>query len=360
MKKRLDLLAHGVRFMMRSGVAAGIPPIVQLEPSNVCNLGCLTCPTGAGLMKRAPFAMPFYTYRNVIDQIKDHALLLVFWSWGEPFMNKDACRMIRYAKDCGLFVHSSTNGHFFTVKEQARALIDSGLDSLIVAVDGLDQQTYEKYRKRGNFKHVIKSIENLISERSKAGARHPLLTFRFIVMKHNEHQLEGVRDFAKDLGVDVVTFRSAVIRRKGVDLENSLAPKTPRFRRFINNSGPLAVSMIKAEKNYCHRPYANLTILSNGDIVLCENDFDATLPLGNVAKKSILEILSSDQSRQLYKEFCFDLNSFSFCRECELRDTKHTTANVQTIFLNSELHDNNKNNSRKLSLYSMDIEGETA
>ncbi len=101
-------------------------------------------------------------------------------------------------------------------KEQARKVIDTGLDSLIVAVDGLDQPTYEKYRKGGNLQSVINSIENLLAERSSAGAHHPLITLRFIVMKHNEHQVDRVKDFGKALGVDVVTFRSAVVRRSNI------------------------------------------------------------------------------------------------------------------------------------------------
>ena len=52
------------------------------------------------------------------------------------------------------------------------------------------------------------SIENLVAERKALGARHPLIIFRFIVMKHNEHQVGQIKDFAQRLGVDLVTYRS--------------------------------------------------------------------------------------------------------------------------------------------------------
>ena len=341
-KKRLCLFTHGVRFMMRAGVAAGIPPIVQLEPVNVCNLHCLTCATGSGLMTRPREIMPFKTFRSVIDQVKGHSVLLVFWSWGEPFMHKDAPRMIRYAKNSGLLVHTSTNGHFFTTKEQAKAVVDSGLDSLIIAMDGLDQKTYEKYRRGGDLKKVVQSIENLISERAKAGTGKPLLTFRFIVMKHNEHQVHKVIDFSKRLGVDFVTFRSAIVRRKSVDLEESLTPQALEFQRFTTTDRPSNKIRPSRHSHYCHRPYANLTVLSNGDVVACENDFNATLPLGNMTQQSLREILASRQSKAFYHQFHDNPNNFSFCRECDLRDLKHATANVQTIVLNRALTHNEK------------------
>ena len=94
-KKRLNFLIQGMQLMTRSSHLVSIPPILQIEPSNRCNLHCLTCATGAGLMNRPAVQMPFDMYRRVIDQVKDHVCLIVFWSWGEPIVNKDAYRMIR-------------------------------------------------------------------------------------------------------------------------------------------------------------------------------------------------------------------------------------------------------------------------
>ncbi len=342
-KKRLNFLVQGMQLMKRSVYRMGIPPILQIEPSNICNLRCLTCATGAELMKRPAALMPLDMYRGVIDQIKDYVCLLVFWSWGEPFINKDAFRMIRYAKDKGLLVHSSTNGHYFHTREEARKVIDSGLDSLIVAVDGLDQLTYEKYRKGGSLQRVISSIKNIVAERASAGVQHPLITLRFIVMKHNEHQVDRVKEFAEDLGVDRITFRSAVVRRSTLDLQERLTPHASEFQQSSCNGFLYGVNPIERLNNYCHRPYANLTVFSNGDVVTCENDFNAVYPLGNVADQSICRILSSGKSRTFLKTFRKDLDRFIFCRECENRCMKRHTANVKTFILNREFCNHEKN-----------------
>ncbi|MFH1371534.1 MAG: radical SAM protein [Planctomycetota bacterium] len=324
---------------MRLARRFGFPPILQIEPTNMCNLRCLTCATGSKMMKRPGVLMPFETFRSIIDQVKDYVYFLAFWSWGEPFLHKDAFRMIRYARDQGIIVHCSTNGHFFDTRERARQVIESGLDSLIVAVDGLDQQTYVKYRKGGELNRVIKSIENLVAERSSAGVKHPLITFRFIVMKHNEQQLDQVRDFAEGLGVDVLTFRSAVVQRSEVNLEDKLAPSLVKFQQHESEGSPAGENRAKRCRFICNRPYANLTIFSNGDVVSCENDFDSVMPLGNVSDKSLHEIISSERSRSFLEKFHRDLDQMPFCRSCEMRDMKYHTANVDTCILNREFYE---------------------
>jgi hypothetical protein len=72
LRKRLNLVIQGLQLMMRTVNRIGLPPILQLEPANICNLSCLTCATGSGLMKRAPVMMPFELYQKIIDQVKDH------------------------------------------------------------------------------------------------------------------------------------------------------------------------------------------------------------------------------------------------------------------------------------------------
>jgi radical SAM protein with 4Fe4S-binding SPASM domain len=343
-QKRINHLLQGVQLLTRTVHRICIPPILQLEPSNLCNLNCLTCVVGAQMMSRPSALMPAEMYRNIIDQVKNFVHLLVFWSWGEPFTNKDAISMIRYAKDQGLLVHTSTNGHFFQKREQARQVVDSGLDSLVVAVDGIDQATYEKYRKGGRLNLVIKSIENLVAERISVGVTHPLITFRFIVMKHNEHQINRVRDFAKQLGVDLVSFRSAVVQRCEVNLEDRLAPNLAEFQQFTYEGSPSAGQRIRQDNVYCHRPYANLTVFSNGDVVSCENDFNATIPFGNVSNQSLNEILSSKQARVFFEKFRENLDHLHFCKDCEIRDMKHQTHNVQTHILNREIYKREKTN----------------
>ncbi|MDY0092628.1 MAG: radical SAM protein [Candidatus Vecturithrix sp.] len=343
LRKRLNLLVQGLQINIRPGSRIGIPPILQIEPTNTCNLRCLTCAVGADIMERPSTIMSFDMFQNIIDQVKDSVCFLAFWSWGEPFINKEACRMIRYAKDQGIIVHTSTNGHFFTTRERARDVIHSGLDSLIFAVDGLDQATYEKYRKNGDLQRVMTSIENLVAERKALGAHHPLIIFRFIVMKHNEHQVAQVKNFAQRLGVDLVTYRSAVVQRSGkIDLENDLTPNSAEYQQYDYDGVPQSTHRVKHQSFSCHRPYANLTIFSNGEVVPCENDFNATSSFGNVMQQSLRDILSSPRANAFLRGFRNNPDQYTFCRTCEFHDIKHETANVETHILNREYYEHTR------------------
>lgn len=334
LKKRFGLLKSGVRTKFGAAFRRSFPPIIQIEPTNTCNLKCLTCATGSGLISRSSTFMPFDTFRDIIDQIYTHACLLVFWSWGEPFIHKNACDMIRYAKNRGLLVHASTNGHFFTHRKNARKVIESGLDSLIFAVDGLDQNTYEKYRRGGNLKSVKTSIKNIIRERKVACVQHPRITLRFIVMKHNEHQVNQVNAFAEKLGVDAVAFRTAAVKRGEINLESSLTPSSKKYQRNPVTRHSKKDFNIRL-KNKCNRPYANLTIFANGDVVTCERDMNAILPLGNVNTKSIKDILASSQIKTFLDKFRHHPDQIPFCASCEHRTLK--TVNVKTYLTNAVL-----------------------
>src|SRR5208337_3213314 len=97
---------------------------------NYCNLRCPFCPVTLGL-GRGLGHMKLDMFTEIIDQLRDYLLLILFWDWGEPFLNPDAYEMIQYARKCGIKVISSTNGHVFASGDHARKVVHSGLDALI-------------------------------------------------------------------------------------------------------------------------------------------------------------------------------------------------------------------------------------
>lgn len=125
----------------------GFPTILQVEPTTRCNLRCRICPVANGL-GRSVGDMDLPRFRQLIDELGEYLLLIMFWDWGEPFLNPDAYAMIRYARDAGVRVVCSTNGHVFADREHARQVVDSGLDVLVFSVDGITQETFVSVRSR--------------------------------------------------------------------------------------------------------------------------------------------------------------------------------------------------------------------
>ena len=94
----------------------GWPTHLAIEPSAFCNLKCSLCPVSSGL-KRPQGLMAFDTFTKILDEVGSSVFTLLFWGWGEPFLNPRAFDMIAYARSKGAKVVSSTNGHLFAREE---------------------------------------------------------------------------------------------------------------------------------------------------------------------------------------------------------------------------------------------------
>ena len=150
------------------------PSTLMVEPTNVCNLHCPACPTGAGILNRPPRAMSFDEFRNILDQALDppgYLRRVTLFNYGEPFLCKDLLRMVRCAADRGLETFTSTNGQFFGGEKIADEVVASGLTELLVCLDGADQETISRYRKDANFDEILSGIRRILAARAKAGAR---------------------------------------------------------------------------------------------------------------------------------------------------------------------------------------------
>ena len=111
-----------------------------------------------------------------------------------------------------------------------RKTVESGPDRLIISLDGLDQETYEKYRVGGSLEKVMEGTRNLVSWKKELRSRSPYIILQFIVFRTNEHQVEDVRKLARELGVDKLELKTAQV----YDYEegNPLIPENEDFSRY--------------------------------------------------------------------------------------------------------------------------------
>ena len=139
----LVYLSYFLSLLFKKAIYWGSPPVVMIEPTNICNLKCPLCPSGNGTLKRTKGYMNFNVFKKIIDEIQATAFMVVLWNQGEPYLNKDFSKMVKYASDRGLFTLVSTNGN---IAFNAEEVVNSGLDSMIISLDGTTQETYNKYR----------------------------------------------------------------------------------------------------------------------------------------------------------------------------------------------------------------------
>lgn len=140
--------------------------------------------------------------------MKRYLISIDLFNWGEPLFNKQVYDMIRHAYKHHIITSVSTNFNYFSEKS-AEALISSGLDFLILSIDGASQETYEQYRVGGDFQKVIQNIKILVDRKRKLGKKTPFICWQFLVMRHNEHEVEIAKKLSQDLRVDSITIDHA-------------------------------------------------------------------------------------------------------------------------------------------------------
>ncbi len=323
-KRRINIILNGVNIFFHKTRPLGLPATIQVEPTNDCNLGCPLCPSGSGLMSRPRGYMRFELFKNILDEIGDYLVLVILFSWGEPFMNRSIYKMISYAKKKGIIVLTSSNGHYFEDRDRVKKLIDSGIDGLIVALDGTNQQTFERYRRNGNFHKVVKSVRLIMAEREKSGMPTPFVNLRMIIMKQNEDQIEKMKRLAQDLNVDMLSFKSATLYNRS-DLMDTFIPIDNRYQRYGHFQS--AANDKKRFNFNCFFPFRQPTVFWDGRLVLCEQDFDGITHLGKLYEEGTFsQLWHGPKAAEFRKQIILDRHHFEFCRTCTYENRREKTS----------------------------------
>lgn len=295
----------------------GMPTVLQLEPTSRCNLRCRVCPVGMGL-DRPIGDMDLTLFKRSIDELGEYLLLIMFWDWGEPFLNPHAYEMIRYARRAGIKVVCSTNGHVFASGSHAREVVESGLDVLVFSVDGITQETYQRFRAAGRLEEVLDGIRNVVAEKRHLNSRTPLVNFRFIVMKHGEQEIPQLTEFARSLGVDALTLRKFYSvpdhRRGGAPQESAFIPSQPRYQ--LPELSPEDLQPLRVACNPCKNLWNCPAIHWDGTVCSCFMDWNEERPLGRLREQSFREIWRGEAYRNLRREFRRRWQELPLCGEC--------------------------------------------
>jgi radical SAM protein with 4Fe4S-binding SPASM domain len=219
------------QMFMKADKVFGYPTHMTVDVTNICNLRCPLCPTGVGTRGREKGRMPLKTYKEIIDETGKYLISIDLFNWGEPLLNKDVYEMIAYAHARHIVTSVSSNFQHFS-EAAAEQLISSGLDILILSIDGASQESYEKYRVGGNFRKVIDHISLLVKKKRERGSASPYICWQFLVMKHNEHEVETAKKMAEELGVDNVTIDHAYLPVATKEEAMKWLPHDPQYHRY--------------------------------------------------------------------------------------------------------------------------------
>ena len=358
---------------------SGLPFVLMIEPTNFCNLHCPLCPSGDGRLTRARGMMDRATFGRILKQTKGTVKFLQLWNQGEPLLHPDLPWMIRRAKAQGMFVSMSTNGHPLADPSVALEIVRSGLDHLIVSVDGATQETYARYRRGGNLQTVLRGIEHCVQARIKPhrkGAKsaknfkrwglpfsasfaplrwilpqsairnpkRPWIELQCIVMRHNEHEIPAMKALAQRLGVDRLSLKTVQIdaadqaetflpsdrnqsryaaaqERKPTTGKHGSTQKKPAdmLRASLGFRGKMwedGTLMTERTRDSCRRLWFSTVINWDGTVVPCCFDKDGDFVMGNILQESLRQIWRGRRYQAFRDAVLRNRAGIAMCRNC--------------------------------------------
>ena len=291
----------------------GYPVSISFEPTTSCNLRCPECPSGLRAFTRPTGMLQKDFFTRTIDDIHKELLYLIFYFQGEPYLNPDFLDMVKYASSKGIYTATSTNAHYLT-DTAAKRTVESGLDRLIISIDGTTQDVYKQYRVGGNIDKVLAGAKNIVKWKKELNSKTPFIFFQFLVVKPNEHQIEDIKKLAKEIGVDEVRFKTAQIYDYATD-PNQLIPTTDKFSRYKKDAAGNYIPKNKLANRCWKMQHANV-ITWDGLVVPCCFDKDAMHQLGNLKNQSFKEVWNNDNYKQFRSELLKSRKNIDICANC--------------------------------------------
>jgi radical SAM protein with 4Fe4S-binding SPASM domain len=297
----------------RKPIQWGLPVSVAFEPTTSCNLRCPECPSGLRSFTRPRGMLENDSFQKMIDQLGPELLYLTFYFQGEPYLNPDFLEMVKYATSKKIYTATSTNAHYLN-DENARRTVESGLDRLIISLDGTTQDVYSQYRVGGDLDKVIKGASNIVKWKRKLNSKTPYVFFQFLVVRPNEHQMLDAKKLAEKTGVDGIRYKTAQIYDYEKD-PNKLIPQQSSLTRYKKKPDGSYEPKNKMQ-NHCWRLWHSPVITWDGLVVPCCFDKDAKHRMGDLKNKSFRDIWKEPEYIDFRKKILKGRSEIDICANC--------------------------------------------
>ncbi|MBD3359130.1 MAG: radical SAM protein [Candidatus Buchananbacteria bacterium] len=283
-KKALNALLALIEMKLKKTKCLSRPLVYRIEPCSLCNLRCVSCNTHK-VQTQEKRLMDLADFKSMVDKIKPVALRTSLYDMGEPLLNRDIYKMIKYASDNKISTLISTNFNLFQ-KEHLAQLFDSRLTVLEPCLDGFTQENYVKYRVGGDVERVKQSLKDVMRYKYEHKAKYPIVDVQVVLFDHVKKELPLINKFLKDNRVDHITYR-----------QENLGFNTAETG--IDKNRP------EQKNKTCFWLYLGMMIRPDGNVYpCCGRDFDR-FSYGNILKQDLAEIWNNQYyqfSRKLFQK----------------------------------------------------------
>lgn len=202
-KKIYNILSFLTEFRRKYLTLKTKPFYIIIEPTNYCDHNCPRCGTHT---KREKGFMEIRLYKEIIDFFKPYCMKNSLYGQGESFLHKDIFEMIDYSEKNKCPVTISSNFNCLT-SVQLQKLLDSGLNRLIVCVDGASQESHARYRQNGDLHKVLTNLRTLAELKTKGRYKNPTIEVQTIAFSYIQNELNTISKMVKECGADIHLIR---------------------------------------------------------------------------------------------------------------------------------------------------------
>jgi radical SAM protein with 4Fe4S-binding SPASM domain len=288
-------------------IVSGMPAALSFELTDYCNLRCPECTSGSGKLNRRKGFMNPDLFSRVISEVKPFLFNANLYFQGEPMLHPEFFSFLEKSRDVHTTV--SSNGHFIS-ETNAETLVYSGLNKLIISVDGMDQETYSKYRINGNLEKVLSGL-TAVAEAKKRLRNDMRIIVQFLVNRQNQHQVPQIKKLAKSLDVELALKSMQLSDEDSMDF---WLPDGNTFRRYSKGKNGYAIRNSLPRR--CSRLWFNPVITWDGKMLPCCFDKNGEYLMGDLNRSSFREIWSGEEFMKFRKMILTGREKIEICRNC--------------------------------------------
>jgi MoaA/NifB/PqqE/SkfB family radical SAM enzyme len=288
------------------------PSVFMVEPTNVCNGTCPLCPIGVDIDDRKRGFMEYDTFVGLVDEIKDHAKLIIMNFAGEPLLHPRIGDLVAYAEQNGIATIIGTSGTL----DKSEELISSGVSEILYSLDGASAETYHQYRNyrdRTPFETVVDNLQKLVDKKRKMRADKTKIVLQFVVFRHNEHEVDAIFDLGKKIGVDTIDLKPVCLNDFfGGGMSDIIDRYLPESQRHYIHKRD---GYILRKPPICSFVFHEAEVLWNGDVTICCFDYDGDYVVGNIIEDGgFANVWKSAGFREIRKKII--KSELKLCRQC--------------------------------------------
>jgi len=307
------------------------PHRVCLDASTACQLRCPSCPTTTRTIKAnlGSGTLKFYDFREFLQR-NPHVSDIELSNWGELFINPDLLAILQYAHEQKVSLSAENGVNFNHASDEIiQALVKYGFQRMTISLDGVEQDTYVTYRRRGKVARVIENIRLLNKYKQQYASELPRLRWQFIAFGHNQQDITPARALASELNMEFY------LKLSWGDLYTEVfSPVTDK--ELIRRETGLQVADRKEyakryEKHYsgatCHQLWLQPRINFDGRLLGCSiNYWD---DFGNVFDKGLNNCLSSDKMMRTKRVLLGqqEVDDDIPCKRCDILKERQAAGN---------------------------------